>query len=82
MTQLVTRMAENVIEQIDLLVSRGVATSRSDVVRRALTEFFEREEDRRVSEEYAEAYRLRPETPDEPLLAWDEGRRLVEEEPW
>ena len=82
MTQLVTRMADNVIEQIDALVSRGVATSRSDVVRRALTEFFEREEERRVAEEYAEAYRLRPETPDERRRAQDEGRRLVEEEPW
>ena len=82
MTQLVTRMADNVIEQIDAFVSRGAATSRSDVVRRALTEFFEREEDRRVAEEYAEAYRLRPETPDERRRAQDEGRRLVEEEPW
>ena len=82
MTQLVTRMADNVIEHIDALVSRGVATSRSDVVRRALAEFFAREEDRQAAEEYAEAYRLRPDSADERGLALEEGRRLVAEEPW
>lgn len=82
MAQLVTRVDDRLIEQIDELVEQGVVESRSEAVRFALTAFIDRNRRRRIGAEIVDAYRRRPQT--EAELGWSDHatRRMIAEEPW
>lgn len=82
MAQLVTRVADGVLDAIDSLVERGVVESRSDAVRIALADLLERERRSEVGRRIAEGYALRPQT-DEELAGIDQGAAtMIDEEPW
>ena len=82
MSQLVTRIDDNLARDLDALVAEGVIESRSDGVRTALRELIDRHRRRRIAEADIAAYTAQPQTEEE-LAGVDEAvRRMIEEEPW
>jgi Arc/MetJ-type ribon-helix-helix transcriptional regulator len=82
MTQLVTRIDENLASLVDELVAGGVVESRSDAVRRGLLTLIDQHRRGQTAEAIIRGYRARPQTDDE--LGWaDESTiRMIGEEPW
>lgn len=80
--QLVTRVDEDLLADIDRLVADGVVANRSEAVRLALERLVDQQQRQRVGSAIVNAYRRRPQT-DEELAGLDEATRaLVNEEPW
>lgn len=82
MTQVVARIPDEVVAEVDRLVSEGVFESRSDVIREAVVRLIDRRRRDEIGRQIVEGYLRVPETDEE--LAWAEraGREMVEEEPW
>ena len=82
MAQLVTRLDDQLVEQVDALVAKGVVASRSEAVRLGLTRLIDHHRRREVGAHIVDGYRSRPQT-DEELAGLDAATRsLIEEEPW
>ncbi len=82
MAQLVTRVDEALILEVDELVARGAASSRSDLVRMGLERIIDEYRRQKAGEQIVEAYRQIPETGTD-LNGLDAATRtLIEEEPW
>lgn len=82
MAQLVTRVDDGLLAEVDELVSEGVAATRSDAVRLGLQVLVENHRRHQTGQAIVNAYRRQPQT-DEELGGLDEATRaLVEEEPW
>ena len=82
MAQLVTRLDNELLSQVDSLVVEGVVANRSEAVRLGLQTLVEAHHRRWTGEQIAEAYRRQPQT-DPELAGLDESTRaLIEEEPW
>jgi Arc/MetJ-type ribon-helix-helix transcriptional regulator len=82
MAQLVTRVDDRLLADVDALVSEGIAASRSDAVRLALEALVEQHRRHQIGQAIVDAYRRRPQDPEE-LAGLDEATRaLIEEEPW
>ena len=82
MSQLVTRIDDELALAVDALVAEGVVQSRSDAVRTALRELVDHHRRRRDAEQTIAAYTAQPQTEEE-LAGVDEAtRRMIEEEPW
>ena len=82
MAQIVTRVDDQLMAQLDAFVASGEAESRSDAVRRALEAMIDERRRRLVGEAIAEGYRRVPETDEELRRADENARALVAEEPW
>jgi Arc/MetJ-type ribon-helix-helix transcriptional regulator len=82
MTQLVTRVADDLIARVDALVDEGTVASRSEAVRRGLEMLVDRERRHRVAEAIVGGYRALPQSQEE--LGWADAatRRMIAEEPW
>lgn len=82
MSQLVTRIDDDLARDIDALVAEGIVASRSDAVRQALRALIDRHRRRRIAEATVAAYTAQPQTEEE--LGWaDEATiRMIAEEPW
>jgi Arc/MetJ-type ribon-helix-helix transcriptional regulator len=82
MAQLVTRVDDRLLADVDALVSEGVAATRSDAVRVGLEALVERHRRARIGQAIVDGYRCRPQHEEE-LAGLDEATRaLVKEEPW
>jgi len=82
MAQLVTRVDDRLLADVDSLVKEGVAASRSDAVRLGIEVLVERHRRHQVGQAIVEAYRAHPQNADE-LAGLDEATRaLIAEEPW
>ncbi len=82
MAQLVTRVDEALILEVDELVARGAASSRSDLVRMGLERIIDEYRRQKAGEQIVEAYRQIPETGTD-LNGLDAATTtLIEEEPW
>jgi Arc/MetJ-type ribon-helix-helix transcriptional regulator len=82
MAQLVTRVDDRLVEEIDALIADGRVTNRSEAVRLGLERLIDEHRRTQIGVEIAEAYRRQPQT-DEELAGLDAATRaLVEEEPW
>ncbi|MDP9401997.1 MAG: ribbon-helix-helix domain-containing protein [Actinomycetota bacterium] len=82
MAQLVTRVDDRLVTDVDELVAEGVVASRSDAVRQGLEAVVDRHRRKRTGEAIVQAYRLHPQT-DEETAGLDEATQaLVSEEPW
>jgi Arc/MetJ-type ribon-helix-helix transcriptional regulator len=81
-SQLVTRIDDELAREIDALVAEGVAASRSDAVRQALRALVDQHRRRKIGEAIVEGYRRLPQTDEE--LGWTDQAaiRMIEEEPW
>ena len=82
MAQLVTRVDDVLVAQVDSLVAAGVVASRSEAVRRGLEVFVDRQRRGAVGAAIAEGYRLRPQTAQEVGWADESTRRMIADEPW
>jgi Arc/MetJ-type ribon-helix-helix transcriptional regulator len=82
MAQLVTRLDDRLLAEVDELVSEGVAATRSDAVRLGLEALIDRHRRQQTGQVIVDAYRRRPQDDDE-LAGLDQATRsLVGEEPW
>jgi Arc/MetJ-type ribon-helix-helix transcriptional regulator len=82
MTQLVARVDDSLVAEVDHLVATGVVTSRSEAMRLGLEGLVEEHRRREIGANIVDAYRRRPQTEEE-LAGLDAATRaLVEEEPW
>jgi metal-responsive CopG/Arc/MetJ family transcriptional regulator len=82
MAQLVTRVDDRLLAEVDELVSEGVAATRSEAVRLGLEALVERHRRQQTGQAIIDAYRRQPQD-DEELAGLDRATRaLIEEEPW
>jgi Arc/MetJ-type ribon-helix-helix transcriptional regulator len=82
MAQLVARLDDQLMAEVDGLVADGVVGSRSEAVRRGLEHLVDQHQRQRVGAAIVDAYRRQPQTDDE-LAGLDAATRaLVDEEPW
>ncbi len=82
MAQLVTRLDDRLVEQIDALVAAGIVANRSDAVRLGLTALVDHHRRRLVGMEIVDGYRRQPQTDEELAGIDDATRSLIEEEAW
>jgi Arc/MetJ-type ribon-helix-helix transcriptional regulator len=82
MAQLVTRVDEQLLSEVDRLVAEGIVASRSEAVRLGLERLIDQRRRRRVGAQIVEAYQRLPQTEDELGGLDDATRALVGEEPW
>lgn len=82
MTQLVTRVDDELVQQVDRLVENGAVTSRSDAVRRGLRALVDLERRRSVAAAIVDGYRRQPQTEDEVGWSDEMTRAMIAEEPW
>jgi Arc/MetJ-type ribon-helix-helix transcriptional regulator len=82
MAQLVTRLDDALLADVDALVADGVAATRSDAVRIALERLVDAHRRRLIGAAIVAGYGRIPQAPDE-LAGLDEATRsLIGEEPW
>lgn len=82
MTQFVTRLDEELADEVDALIAGGIVASRSEAVRLGLRNLVEAQRRRRTGSQVVEGYRRRPQTNEE-IAGLDQATRaLVAEEPW
>lgn len=82
MTQVVTRLDDELVAQVDGLVANGVVASRSEAVRAGLVALVDQHRRRSVGARIVDAYARQPQTPEE-LAGLDEATiALIVEEPW
>jgi len=82
MTQVVARVPEEVLTELDKLVESGVFESRSDAVREALLQLIDKNRREDIGRQIVEGYKRIPQTDDEVLWAESATRAMIEEEPW
>ncbi len=82
MTQLVTRVGDELVAEIDRLVERGVVESRSEAVRRGLEVLVDQHRRAAIAAALVSGYEAHPQT--EEGIAWADAatRRMIAEEPW
>ncbi|HEX3693427.1 MAG TPA: ribbon-helix-helix protein, CopG family [Solirubrobacteraceae bacterium] len=82
MAQVVTRIDDKLVADLDGLVADGFVASRSEAVRMALEQLVDQHRKQRVAAEIVAGYERCPETEEE-LAGFDrKTRALVAEEPW
>lgn len=80
--QVVTRLDERLLAEVDELVTDGVVTNRSAAVRLGLERLVKQHRRQLIGAKIVEAYRRQPQTHDE-LAGLDETTNaLITEEPW
>jgi Arc/MetJ-type ribon-helix-helix transcriptional regulator len=82
MAQVVTRLDDELVADLDGLVADGFVASRSEGVRMGLQKLVEEHRRRQIGAEIVAGYTRHPETDEELAQAEQATRALVEEEPW
>jgi len=82
MTQLVTRVDENLASLVDELIAEGVVESRSDAVRRGLRALVEEHQRRRIADAIVRGYREHPQTDNEVGWSDEATTRMITDEAW
>jgi Arc/MetJ-type ribon-helix-helix transcriptional regulator len=82
MAQVVTRLDDELVADLDGLVADGFVASRSEGVRVALEKLIDEQRRRRIGAEIVAGYERFPETDEELAQAERTTRTLIEEEPW
>ena len=82
MAQLVTRVDDELVREVNQLVESGAMTSRSDAVSRGLRALVDRERRRSVAAAIVEGYRCRPQIEDGAGWSEEMARSMIAEEPW
>ncbi|HEV3035079.1 MAG TPA: ribbon-helix-helix domain-containing protein [Solirubrobacteraceae bacterium] len=82
MTQVVTRLDDKLVADLDGLVAEGFVASRSEAVRMGLERLLEEHRRRRIGDEIVAGYTRHPETDEELVQAEQATRTLIQEEPW
>lgn len=82
MAQVVTRLDDKLVADLDGLVADGLVANRSEAVRIGLERLVEEHRRQRIGAEIVEGYKRHPETDEELAQAAQATRALVTEEPW
>ena len=82
MAQLVTRVDDDAVDQIDALVEDGVAASRSDAVRQGLALLLDRHRRQRIADSIVAGYEAQPQTEEEVSWAEQAAVKMITDEPW
>lgn len=82
MPQVVARIDDKLVGDLDRLVADGYVASRSEGVRVALEKLVDEQRRRRIGAEIVAGYERYPETDEELAQAEQATRALIEEEPW
>ncbi len=82
MAQIVARLDEDLVAQLDALVEDGVITSRSDGVRQALERLVDEHRRAKIGQQIVEGYLRMPQTDDDGLWSDEKTRAMIAEEPW
>jgi len=82
MSQLVTRIDDEMADAIDALIASGEFASRSDVVREGVARLVDEQRRRAIGDEIIAGYDRVPETPDELMHAEAAARAMIDDEPW
>ena len=82
MAQIVARIDDELVAQVDQLVDSGVVASRSDAVRIGLRSLVDIQRRRAIAAAIVEGYRRRPQTDREVGWSDDITRSMIAEEPW
>ncbi|MGH3851869.1 MAG: ribbon-helix-helix domain-containing protein [Pseudonocardiaceae bacterium] len=82
MTQFVTRVNEDLAQQVDALVASGTVDSRSEAVRLGLVRLLDENRRRLIGDKIALGYTNKPQTEEELAGLDDATRALIAEEPW
>jgi Arc/MetJ-type ribon-helix-helix transcriptional regulator len=82
MAQLVARISEDLLAQVDELVAEGVVESRSEAVRRGLRAIVDGYRRRRIGDAIVAGYRARPQGADEIGWADEATIAMIADEPW
>jgi Arc/MetJ-type ribon-helix-helix transcriptional regulator len=82
MTQLVTRIDNDLANSIDQLIAEGVVESRSDAVRKGLYALIEQTRRRRTAEAIVAGYTHQPQTDDDVAWADQATVQMIADEPW
>lgn len=82
MAQLVTRVDDRLLAEVDALIERGEVRTRSEAVRAGLRHLVDSAARRREGEAIAQAYRDKPQTDDEG--GWSDAATIdmIAAEPW
>jgi metal-responsive CopG/Arc/MetJ family transcriptional regulator len=81
-TQLVTRVDDELMEKVDLVISWGDPQNRSEFVRQALTELVDRKLRERIGQQIVEGYRQLPQTEGEIGDTSRVAIDMINEESW
>jgi Arc/MetJ-type ribon-helix-helix transcriptional regulator len=82
MTQVVTRLDDQLVADLDSMVADGHVASRSEGVRIGLEKLVDEHRRRRVGAEIVEGYKRQPQTDEEIARAERAIRASINEEPW
>lgn len=82
MAQVVTRLDDALVADLDGLVADGLVASRSEGVRVALEKLIDEQRRRKIGDEIVAGYERFPETNEEIAQAEQATRAMIEEEPW
>lgn len=82
MAQVVTRLDDKLVAELDGLVADGVVTNRSEAMRLGLERLVDEHRRQRIGAEIVDAYRRQPQTEEELAGLERATQALVEEEPW
>ncbi len=82
MTQLVTRIDNDLAKSIDQLIAEGVVESRSDAVRKGLHALIEQTRRRRTAEAIIAGYTRQPQTDADVAWADEATVQMIADEPW
>jgi Arc/MetJ-type ribon-helix-helix transcriptional regulator len=82
MAQVVARIDDKLVHELDSLIDDGVIANRTEAVRVGLERFVDAARRRRIGAQIADAYRRQPQTVDELAGLEEATRALIEEEAW
>jgi Arc/MetJ-type ribon-helix-helix transcriptional regulator len=82
MTQLVTRLSDDLAAAVDRLVQEGAVEERSDGVRRGLELLVDRHRRQQVAAASVRGYEVRPQIGEKMGWGGEAARRMIAEEPW
>jgi Arc/MetJ-type ribon-helix-helix transcriptional regulator len=82
MAQVVARLDDTLVEELDGLVADGVVATRSEAVRLGLERLLDEYRRKRIGTHIVDAYRRQPQTEEELTGLARSTRALIEEEPW
>ena len=82
MSQLVTRIDDEMADAIDALIATGAFATRSDVVREGVTRLVDERRRQTIGDRIIAGYDRLPETPDELRQAEVAARAMIDDEPW
>jgi Arc/MetJ-type ribon-helix-helix transcriptional regulator len=82
MAQLVTRVSEGLLADVDGLVADGVVDSRSEAVRLGLRALVDEHRRRRIGDDIVAGYRAHPQTAND--IGWSDEATvaMIADEPW